>query len=263
MNQSTKVNRFITRMAGLAVLAGLVAGGALAQDKSRSDTNHGKPTYETEVKNAEVVYVEGNDLVVRNEDGRIEHLVVPDSDRFLVDGNEVTASDLMPGTKLTQTIVTTTTPRYVKTIRTLKGKVWHVNAPSTVVLRLPDNSNQIYSVPSHAKFTIEGKPKTVFDLRKGMSLEATIVTDSEETVVSSSKTTVAQLPAPATPREVGVLLFFHPKPVAMNLASTEQPAEMAQELPKTASAFPLAGAMGLLGLGLSMGLKTIRRRFKV
>jgi len=96
-----------------------------------------------------------------------------------------------------------------------------------------------------------------------MNLEATIVTDSEETVVSNSKTTVAQLPAPATPREFGVLLFSRPTPVAINLASAERPAEIAQELPKTASALPLTGALGLLGVGLSMGLKTARRRYNV
>ena len=36
-------------------------------------------SYETQVRNAEVVYVEGNDLVLKLDTGKIEHLVVPDS----------------------------------------------------------------------------------------------------------------------------------------------------------------------------------------
>jgi hypothetical protein len=41
-----------------------------------------------------------------------------------------------------------------------------------------------YRIPSHAKFTINGEKKTAFDLRKGMSFEATIITGDTETVVA-------------------------------------------------------------------------------
>ena len=33
---------------------------------------------ETSVRNTEVVYVSGNDLVIKLEDGRVEHMVVAD-----------------------------------------------------------------------------------------------------------------------------------------------------------------------------------------
>lgn len=90
---------------------------------------------------------------------------VPDSDKFTIDGKELSVSELVPGTKLTQTITTTATPRYVNSVRTIEGKVWHVNAPNLLILTLPDNKNQVFNVPSHAKFNIDGKEKTVFDLK--------------------------------------------------------------------------------------------------
>ena len=56
--------------------------------------------------------------------------------------------------------------------------------------------------PDHAKVTIDGDPKTVFDIRKGMNLEATTVTDDTQTVIERNKSVVGQAPAPpATPRE--------------------------------------------------------------
>ena len=42
-----------------------------------------------------------------------------------------------------------------------------MNAPSSVILTLPDNTNKQYKVPKGQKFMIDGQEKTVFDLRKG------------------------------------------------------------------------------------------------
>lgn len=189
-------------------MAGL--GTTWAQDSTVTTIQHGEPSFEAQVKNAEIVYVEGNNLVLKLENGGVEHLVVPSNDRFTIDGKQVSVGELVPGTKLTQTIITTTTPRYVNSVRTLEGKVWHVNAPSSVILTLPDHTQQVFNVPSHATFTVNGEKKTVFDLRKGMKLKATIVTDDEHTVVESNKLAFGTTPRPATPPEVGVLLFYTP-----------------------------------------------------
>ena len=65
-----------------AILLALVAfGAAAAQDSTVTTIAHGQPSFDTQVKNAEIVYVEGNDLVLKLENGRVEHLVVHDSDR--------------------------------------------------------------------------------------------------------------------------------------------------------------------------------------
>jgi LPXTG-motif cell wall-anchored protein len=256
MNNVSKKSHLLSKGAGTIVLALVALGTAWSQDSTVTTIQHGPSSYDTQVKNAEVVYAEGNDLVLKLETGRVEHMVVPDSDRFTVDGKEVSAQELVPGTKLTQTITTTTTPRYVNSVRTIEGKVWHVNAPKSVILSLPDNTNQVFNVPDHAKFTIDGRERTVFDLKKGMKIKATVVTDDEHTVIEQSKFAFGKAPAPATPREVGVLLFLAPSHPYPTLASAEQPADM---LPETGTSLPLIGLLGTLAIAMSLGLWAVRR----
>jgi len=258
MNNPIRKSRMITLQALSAVALTLVAVGARAQDTTTTSVRHGEPSFETTVKNAEIVYVEGNDLVLKLQNGKVEHMVVPSNEKFNIDGREVTVSQLKPGTKLTQMITTTTTPKYVKTVRTLKGKVWHVNAPGHVILTLPDGTNQRYSVPSHATFTINGQPKSIFDLKKGMKIEATIVTDEPQSVVEFAKATTGQAPAPPTPPMLGVLLIQRPAEVTQVVASNVT-AEHVDSLPETASNLPLLGFLGLIGLGSSLGLGVVRK----
>jgi len=241
----------------------------MAQDSTTSSVRHHTPSYSTEVRNAKVVYVEGNDLVLKLEDGKIEHLIVPDSDRFTIDGKSVSVSELMPGTTLTQTITTVATPRYVNSVRVLKGKVWHVTRPNHVILSLPDGTHRSYTIPKHAKITIDGKPGTAFDLKRGHALQATIVTDQPEAVVTRSKEVVGQAPAPALPPVVGVLLFqTAPKAeaVALDTESTPEPVTVASseplptELPKTASPLPALSLFGFLAIAGSLGFGIARKK---
>jgi hypothetical protein len=263
MNRSINVFGNLSRKLALhafsAVALTLVSAGAWAQDTTTTSIRHGDPSLQTAVKNAEIVYVEGNDLVLKLENGKVEHLVVPSSEKFKIDGREGTVQDLKPGTKLTQTVTTTTTPRYVNTVRTLKGKVWHVNAPGSVIVRLPDNTHQLYKVPSHAKFTINGQEKTVFELKKGMQFEATIVTDEPQTVVAQTKESVGRAPSPVTPPLLGVLLIQKapesmPEEVASNVTT-----EHVETLPNTGSSLPLVGLLGMLSVASSLGLGTVRK----
>jgi hypothetical protein len=258
MNNLIRKSRLFTLQAVTAAALTLVAAGARAQDTITTSVRHGESSYETKVRNAEIVYVEGNDLVLKLENGKVEHMVVPSSEKFTIDGRELTVSELKSGTKLTQTITTTTTPRYVNSVRTIKGKVWHVNAPSSVIIAMPGGTNQIYKVPSHATFTINGKQKTVFDLKKGMKIEATIVTDEPQTVVEYSKSNVGQAPAPATPQLVGVLLIQKAAPPTEEVASNVS-AEHVDSLPETASNLPLTGLLGMLGIGSALGLGAVRK----
>jgi LPXTG-motif cell wall-anchored protein len=256
MNYPIKISLF-NRGAIAAFLMSVVAIGSWAQDTTITTTQKGMPSYETEVKNAEVVYVEGNDLVLKLENGRVEHLVVPDRDEFTIDGKVVSVHELRAGTKLTQTVTTITTPHYVNTVRTIEGKVWHVNPPNTVILRLPDNTNQMYTIPSHASFVIDGQQKTAFDLRKGMNIKATIVTDDEHTVIERNKFAFGQAPKPETPREVGLLLFLEPRQPETTMAS----AEPLTELPATGTKMPLLGIAGIFSIATALGLRITRRRF--
>lgn len=265
MNRIMKTPRLSALPLLGAVALTLVSAGASAQDTTTTHRNSGVSRYQADVRNAQIVYVEGNDLVLKLEDGKVEHMVVPSNEKFMIDGQHLTVDQLKAGTKLTQTVVTTTTPHYVKTIRVLKGKVWHVNAPGSIILTLPDGTNQRYEVPSHAKFNVNGKPKSVFDVKKGMTLEATIVTDEEQTVVEKSKSTLGYAPAPTIQPLFDVLLIQPaPMPQPVNASVTaehaDSPAEMASALPETASSLPLAGALGLLGIASSFGLGWARKR---
>jgi hypothetical protein len=258
MNHINGLSR-IARKSYLAAALALATVVAWAQDTTTTTIQHGVPTYNTEVRDAKVVYVEGNDLVLKLESGKVEHLIVPDSDTFTIDGKDVSVHELTPGTKLTQTIVTKTAPRYVTSVRTLKGKVWHVNAPGSVIVSLPDHTNQAYSVPKHARFIVNGKPKTVFDLKKGMSFEATIVTDSTESVLAQTKSVTGTALAPATVPVLGVLLFQRPAPTVepATVATEEAPTDA---LPQTGSLLPLVELFGGLALVGGFGLRTIRRK---
>jgi LPXTG-motif cell wall-anchored protein len=258
MNTLSSISRwFVLGAIGTLTLLG-GAPKAPAQDTTTTSFQHGTPTIETSVRNAEVAYVSGNDLVLKLENGKVEHLVVPDSDVFTIDGKDVSVHELQPGTKLTQTITTTTTPRYVNTVRTIKGKVWQVISPSSIIVSLPDNSNQVFRMPSDAKFSINGEPRHAHELRKGMKFEATIVTDDTQSVVSQNRTVVGQAPPPPLPRLAGVLLFApapalqpQPSPVA---TVTAEHAWAEARLPQTGSSLPLLGILGLLATAVATGL---------
>jgi hypothetical protein len=258
INATGNLSRKLALHAFSAVALTLVSAGAWAQDTTTTSIRHGDSSLQTTIKNAEIVYVEGNDIVLKLENGKVEHLVVPSSEQFSIDGREITVQDLKPGTKLTQIVTTSATPRYVNTVRTLKGKVWHVNAPGSVIVRLPDNTHQLYKVPSHAKFTINGKEKTVFELKKGMQFEATIITDEPQTVVAQTKETVGQAPAPVTPPLLGVLLIQKVVPMPEEVASNVT-AEQVGTLPNTASSLPLFGLLGMLSVASSFGLGAVRK----
>lgn len=261
MNRSLTNSRLFALHALSAIALTLVPAVAAAQHTTTTSERYGDPSHETTVRDAQVVYVEGNDLVLKLEDGKVEHMIVPANEKFTVDGHQGTVRDLKTGARLTQTITTTNTPRYVQTVQVIKGKVWHVKAPSLVIVSMPGGQNHLFRVPSHAKFTVNGQPKTVFDLRKGMSFEATIVTDSPETEVAVSKTNVAYVPEPTTPVLMGVLLIDEPMPRMPELRAsvTAEHVDPPSMLPKTASAVPLLGFLGLAGIASSFGL-WVRRR---
>ncbi len=215
-------------------------------------------TVETKVVQAEVVYVSGNDLVVKTETGQVRHFVVPETQRFTVNGKEVTVHELTPGTMLTATITTTTTPDTVTTVKSGTGTVWYVSPPELIVT-LDNGQNKQVRVPQGQKFIVDGEEKTVFDLKKGMRLSWTIVKTQPEVVVTRNlKVTGKTPPPPEIPAQVGALLLEEtPAPKVAETAAVEPPAP--KELPKTATPLPLIGMLGLLSLAGSLGLGALRR----
>jgi LPXTG-motif cell wall-anchored protein len=250
----------IFRAALCTLACALISTGVWAQDVSSTTTMKGTSTYETTVRSGTVVYVSGNELLVRLPDGAAEHFVVSPSQTFMVDGKQMTIRDLKPGTHLTQTITTTTTPKTITTVRKIDGKVWHVNAPSTVILTLPDNTNKQYNVPKDQVFMVNGQKDTVFQLRKGMMVSATVVTEEPVTEVSQNKAVrgvMPKAPAAPVPDDVAVLLVESPKqPAQPTQTAAAEPAPTA--LPKTGSEWPLVGLLGAFSLGAGLLTRRVR-----
>ena len=247
----------------ITIFAACVASAVFvaAQDTTTTSTSQsGQATQQTQVESAEILAVNGNELIVRMSDGQIKHVTPAPGATAMVDGKELGIKDAKPGMKLTRTITTTTTPKTITTIRTIKGRVWYVNAPNTVILSLNNGKNRQYKVPPNQVFDIDGQKQTVFDLRKGMQVTATVIKEVPDVTVSQAKTLTGKLPPPPPPPEVvppapemqGALL------IEEEVVEVPVPVETAQALPQTGSVLPLIGLLGLLALGSSLGMKVIR-----
>ena len=261
MNPHRTVAKRLVSLLGAGIVCLVFAVAMLAQETSKTETKAGPASKKVQVKRGEVVYVSGNELVVKMENGEVRHFPnIPESARATVDGKELSIHELKPGMKLQRTITTTTTPRTVTTVRTVTGKVWQVSPPNSVILTLADGSNKQYKIPKGQKFMIDGQEKTAFDLKKGMNVSATAVTAVPETVVAEQRrTTGSAPPPPPTPALQGALLIEAPAPAPAAVAAAA-PEPPPATLPKTGSALPMIGLLGLLCSGLSVGMRMLRRR---
>jgi hypothetical protein len=241
----------------------LLATVAMAQVQTESTTQKGQPTVQTTLERGEVLYVSGNDLVVKMADGQVRNFPnVPDSARVSVDGQQLSVHDLKPGMKLERTITTTSTPQTVTTVQSVTGKVWHVSPPTMVILKLEDGTNEQFQIPKGQKFNVDGKEMDAYGLRKGMQVTATkVVTEAKNMSFEHQKVT-GEMPAPPqVPTEAmtgPVLIVITEAPAATKAPEVaeakppETPQAEAQpepkKLPQTASELPLLGLMGTLVL---------------
>jgi LPXTG-motif cell wall-anchored protein len=252
-----------------AISATVFAAAVGAQVQTSTDTTAaGTATQTSKVERGEVVYVSGNDLVVKTDDGQIRHFPnVPDSVRITVDGQQLSVHDLKVGMKVQRTITTTTTPQLITTVKTVKGKVWHVSPPNSVILTLEDGKNQEFKIPNNQKFVVNGETLDAFGLRPGMVITATKIVEVPENVVTQQrKITGTMPPAPPSPPADQPLLVAtsSPKPAPAPAADTTTEVATAQppaKLPKTGSPVPLIGLLGLVSLMLSLGIRIFRGMF--
>jgi RNase P/RNase MRP subunit p29 len=229
------------------------AVGVSAQVQTGATGTSGQPAVETQVERGEIVTVNGNDLVVKMEDGSLRHFAnVPESAKVTVEGKELGIHDLKPGMKLERTITTTTTPQTITTTQTVTGTVFHVNAPNSVTLRLEDGTTQQFKIPKGQKFTVDGQETDAFGLRKGMKISATKIVEEPQTVVEQQKQVTGSMPPPPTPpaADQPILVATAQAPAPPETAKTEEP----EKLPNTATPIPLLGFLGLLSLLSGMGL---------
>ncbi len=265
MNVSqTILHRLLAVAAGTVLLAFPAAMNAQVETTTNVATN-GPVVRHVTVQTGTVVLVSGNDLWVRDSSGQIRHFPnVPNSVRVSVNGQQLGIHDLKPGMTITRTIVTTTTPKVTTTVQTVTGKVFYVSPPNSVILTMDDNTNQRFTIPKGQKFNINGQMTDAFGLRKGMQISATKVVEVPETVVTEKRILAGTMPPPPPiPPDQPILIA-----VLVPVAAPAPPSEVAEaapapapapKLPKTGSSLPLIGLMGLLFLGASFGLRSVRR----
>lgn len=210
MKQRNLTRMLLRTCLGLAAAVSVTAWGQVPQAE-RSVQVEGQ-RQQVDVRQGTVVYVSGNDLVVKLLDGTVRHFVIPPDFRFQVDGRDVANKDLRPGTQLTQTITTTSTDTTVTSVRVVDAKVKMVNPPY-LTGTLPDGTTKTVKVPEGTQFTVDGQTKMLSELKPGMDLKGTVVTTTPRVIVSSSTSVAGKAPSaqPAkpvdTPTYTGVLLI--------------------------------------------------------
>jgi hypothetical protein len=231
-----------------------------AQETSQTKTASGQPEVQVKVERGEVFFVEGNDLIVKMDNGILQHFTVPDDKKITVEGRELSVHDLKAGMKLERTVTTTTTPQVVTTVKTVQGKVLMVNAPKTVTLQLEDGTAKVYNVPKDQKFMIEGQEKTVFDLKKGMVVSANVITEVPTTVAEHTRKVTGEMPPPPPPPPAQAVLLVEEAPAPPVETAKVEPAPAPKKLPQTASPLPLIMLLGTLMMAAGLGARIMRPR---
>lgn len=260
MNRRNELQRVLLVLA-VGVVGLILNANVSAQVQTDTLTTTGQPTTEVKVDRGTVVLVDGNDLVVKAEDGHLVHFAnVPESARAAVDGQQVGIHELKPGMTLERTITTTTTPQLITTVKHVTGTVWSVNPPSSVILTLEDGTNQAFKIPDGQQFNIDGQMTDAWGLSKGMKISATKVTEMPETAVEQEKAVTGTMPPPDPPADLPILVVVvlpvdapAPDPVPVQTAAAAPDA-----LPKTASQLPLIGMLGVLALLSGLALRAVR-----
>jgi LPXTG-motif cell wall-anchored protein len=215
-----------------------------AQSETVSTTKHSDSDYTVELRSATVITTYGNHVVVENQDGEYVDFEVPEGHRFNIDGRQLRVSELKPGTKVSAMVKTTTTTQKVVTTTVREGQVLRV-VGRTVIIRGPDGVKK-HVVPSDFLFTVDGQERTVDQLREGMIVTATIVSESS--------------PATLTERELASEISgTAPRTARASSPPPPAPAARPATLPSTGSSLPLIGLAGLASLLLGLGIAAIRR----
>lgn len=141
-----------------------------------------------DVRNFEVISVDGNNLVVRDQTGTHAY-TVPDDFRFTVDGRKLAANEMKPGMKGTATVTTTTTIVPVTVTEFRDGFVVDVT-PFSVTIRGPEGIKRFTQSELDERgvqILKEGKIIRIRDVQKGDSLTATVISKGTPVVVTEKE----------------------------------------------------------------------------
>jgi hypothetical protein len=253
MNSTRWTHVLFALTVGVVCLA--LAVSMSAQVKTESSTSSGPSTSTTKVVRGTIVYLSGNDMVLKMDDGTLRHFNnIPDSAKAIVDGKEIGIKDAKVGMTLEKTVTTVSTPKTITTVKSVSGKVWHITPPNSVILTLEDGTNQEFKIPKGQKFNVDGQTVDAWGLKKGMNVSATKIEEVPITDVAVNQQITGQMPPPPPPPpDQPILMAVVVPPPAPAPAETPAPA-----LPKTGSELPLIGLLGFLSVAASLGMKGIR-----
>jgi hypothetical protein len=181
-------------LSGVLVALGLglfTTGSLLAQTKATT----------IDQRNFEVLAVEGNRLVYRDQRGTHE-ITVPNDFRMNVDGKQMAVNELKPGMKGTATVTNTTTVTPV-TVTDIKEAVVLSATATSVVVRGPDNVRRRFTQSELDKRGIQifkdGKLIQVSQLNPGDQLTAMVVSSQPPSVVTETEVDAKMAQAKAAP----------------------------------------------------------------
>ena len=200
--QTPLVRHLSHRVATLVLLA---APAILAQQTTTTSSTPRGVQKDVTIDSAQVVYVSGDDVVLRNSDGSLRFLGLAPDEKISVNGTPTAARDLRPGTQITQVHVKSVQTSTIDNVTQIDGTVQRVIPPNTVILRLGDGTLNTYTVPPHATISVDGKDLRTADLRQGMRVSATAVqthTQHSQTHQTNTSGSVS------TPPQSGVLLIY-------------------------------------------------------
>jgi archaellum component FlaF (FlaF/FlaG flagellin family) len=163
------------RLIALLVFAVAVFFAGNARAGSVKDARH---AYQAQIHMAHslVVVVESNHLVVRRSSGTLQALEIPEDFRFHMNGSAVSVHELKPQMVVAETVTVVSRPVTVKTVHIENATVWHTNG-EYVIFSETNGQLKKYRIPAWARINVDGANLTVFDLRKGMKINATIIAE--------------------------------------------------------------------------------------
>jgi hypothetical protein len=185
---------------------GIIFGLAAVAPGQETTTTSNKPTSVTRVvkiETAQILYVSGDDVVLKGANGRLNLLALPVGTPLIVDGKPTALKDLTPGTTLSHVQARTLVESEVTTVTQIDGVISQVTPPKWVTLKLGDGTLKRYEIPAEATFQVNGTTATAFELKKGMKLSATVVTTGGANSLTSKAAVLGQ-----SPPQVGTLLIF-------------------------------------------------------
>ena len=214
-----------------AWLAGIIVTVALGLAFSGAPL--AQTTTSVDKRDFEIISVDGNKLVVRDQKGTNEY-TVPDDFRFTVDGKKLAVSDLKAGMKGTATITTTTTVKPVVVTQLREAEVLRASDLSMTV-REGDAYNRYTQGQLDAKgiqIYKDGKPIRLADVRRGDRLTGTIVTTLPPEILTEKEVqaTLAEAKGDAatTPKAANTATAPAAAPAAPSPAPAPPPAPPAE-----------------------------------